>query len=132
MFFLDRLFGRRRDRRRGVFRYSDGARERRADVVAVGRRLEKECPDFAALLDAVRQDPKALPLGPLRDNAARELTAATYRLAAVARAVFELPPVHDAGGVTEGEALGVLTKYILFMEDLATSASFTSTAPAPA
>lgn len=121
MFFLGTIADYLRERRRNIFRYRDGFRLVRADPVLIGRRLEERCPDYQSLLTTLASDPGTQPPGPLRQSVLDQQKAAARDLAAVARDVFgllELSPT-GKGGVTDGEAVGVLTRYFLFMERLA-------------
>ena len=131
MLFLGRLARWWGDRSRAIFVYHDGARRRRADPVAVGAALEAAEPEYLALLAEVNQPPAALPPGPVRAELAARQRAAAARLVAMARKAFGLAQLSDAGGVTDGEALGVLTNYFLFMEDLADEARPFATSPPP-
>lgn len=131
MLYLGRLARWWRDRSRAIFVYYDGSRRRRADPVAVGAALEEAEPEYISLLAEINQPPAALPPGPVRDELAARQRAAAARLVAMARRAFGLPPLSDADGVTDGEALGVLTQYFLFMEDLADEARPFATSPQP-
>lgn len=126
MFFWSRLTGYLRNRGRLLFRYHDGARWRRADPLRAGLDLERAEPDYAALLAAVHEEPSKVPAGPVREALQKDQNAAGRRLIAAARKVFGLPELTDAAGLGDGEAMGVLIAYFLFMEGLADAASFTS------
>lgn len=130
MLFLGRISRWWRNRSRDLFVYHDGVAWRRADPLFVGRRLEKVEPEYQTLLSTIHEDVSKLPPGPIREALQRDQNGAAVKLMKVAREVFGLQPLDDAGGVTDGEALGVLTRYFLFMEDLADAAGFTSTPPA--
>ncbi len=130
MFFLRTIQSWLRNRGRLLFRYHDGERWRRADPLVVGRALESNEPEYATLLTVLHDPPEKLPPGTIKTELIKQQTDAAHRLTKLARTVFGLPVLTETGGATDGEALGVLTAYFLFMEDLAEAAGFTSTPPA--
>lgn len=122
MFFLGTFKQWLYNRKRDVFRFHDGTKWRRADPVRVHAELERALPDFASrVADAVR-DPRDLPVGPLRDEVAGKKKEATQLLIGASRKAFKLADLDDSKGCTDPEALQVLLKYLLFMEDVAASA----------
>ncbi len=131
MFFLGTLARWWRDRRRQIFHYHDSFQWRRADPVVVGSRLEEVCPDYQKLLLTLVEDAAKTPPGPIRDSMLDQQRAAGKELARVAMEVFGLLPLSEKGrgGVTRAEAIGVVTKYILFMEELARAAAPFATSP---
>lgn len=131
MFFLGRLARWWGDRARAIYRYHDGTRARRADPVAVGAALERFQPDYLDLLADVHKSPAQVPMGLVRDQLVARQREVASKLVELSRKVFGLPVLTDAGGVTDGEALGVLTGYFLFMEELADEARPFGSSPPP-
>jgi len=122
MLFIGRVSQWLRNRHRNLFLFWDGTRTRRADPLLIGTRLEEECPKYLDLLDTIGKNVTAVPPGPVRDDLLNQQKDAARKLAAAASKVFGLAPLDDTKGVTGAEAIGVLTKYFLFMEELATAA----------
>lgn len=127
MFFIGTFKQWLHNRRRDVFRFHDGTGWRRADPVRVHAELERALPDFVSrVADAVR-DPRMMPVGPLRDEAVGKKKEATQLLIAASRKAFKLADLDDSKGCTDPEALQVLLKYLLFMEDIAERAQVFTT-----
>jgi hypothetical protein len=122
MFFLGRVARWWANRHRNIFHYYDGTRTVRADPMVVGARLEAECPNYYELLLILKQDVGTAPVGPVRRELLEQKKEAAEKLAKSAMKVFRLKPLDQEGGVTQGEAMRVLTKYFVFMEELATAA----------
>ena len=133
MFFIQSLRAWWADRGRRIFRYHDGGAWRRADPVWVGNRLEEACPEYQDLLDVLAKDLQAIPAGALRDSVASQKRDAAQKLARAARSIFGLLPLSEKGrgGVTDGEAIGVITQYFLFMEEIARESELFRTSPGP-
>lgn len=129
MLFMSRLSRWWRDAGRHIFHFHDGVRWRRLDPMTVGVRLEQLCPEYPDRLALIGKNPSTVPVGPTRDDLKARQMEAAQELVTAARAVFDLKPLSDDGGVTSGEAIGVLTQYFLFMEDLATEASVFTDSP---
>ena len=129
MFFLSRIANYFHNRARQIFIFHDGERWRRADPLVVGTRLEELCPDYQELLDLIAKDTTLAPVGAVRDDLLKRKKDAALKLDAVARDLFGLKPLTDTGGVTGGEAIGVLTQYFLFMEVLAREANVFPVSP---
>lgn len=130
MFFLSRLSAWWRARGRAIFRVRADGRVRHYDPVVVGTALERIAPDYQDLLQSLTEDQAKLPPGPVRAALADQQRTAAQKLATAARAVFALPPLDDTGGgVTDGEAVGVLTAYFLYMERLARAAELFRDSP---
>jgi len=109
-------------KRRDLYTYHDGVKHRRADPIRVAQRLEAEQPEYVALLQTLGRDPEKAPVGPLRDEILKAKTDAAYKLTDAARKVFDLKPLNDVDGLTDGEAFRVLANYFFFMESLAEDA----------
>lgn len=122
MFFLGRLANWYYNRQRTIFHYRDGKRWHRADPIVVGVRLEEVCPTYLDLLQTIQMNPMESPPGPVRESVIAQRRDAGKKLASAARGIFGLEPLSDTGGVTDGEAIGVITNYFLFMESLARAA----------
>lgn len=123
MFFIGAVRRWARDRGRNIFRFRDGGRWRHADPVAVSARLEEAEPGYQDVLFTLSKKPGEIPPGPVRDDLTAKQRDAAKRLAAAARKTFDLKPLDDAGGgTTDGEAVGVLAAYLVFMEKLADDA----------
>jgi hypothetical protein len=131
MFFLERIRRWWRDRSRCIFQFHDGIRTRYADPVAVGTALELELPDYQKLLDTLAQKPDELPPGPLRAEILTQQHDTIKKLAAVARVVFKLAPVDDSSGwgATQAEAVRVIMRYFMFMQQLARDAELFPDSP---
>jgi hypothetical protein len=131
MLFLGSLAEWWRNRRRCIFQYHDGFRWRRCDPVAAGNRLEEACPEYAGLLASLADDPRKAPPGPLRQSLVDQQRSAARDLANVARRVFGLLPLSEVGtgGVTDAEAVGVIARYLNFMERLARDSELFRTWP---
>lgn len=132
MLFLGRIAHWFRDRHRNIFLFWDGTRWRRADPLAVGTRLEEVCPDYLALLETIAGQATSAPPGALRDDLLSQQKGAAKKLASAAQQVFGLTPLDDTKGVTGAEAIGVLTRYFLFMEELAAAAELFPDSRGPA
>lgn len=127
MFFLGRLASWWRNRQRAIFVYHDGTGQRRADPLRIVKALEGACPEYVALVQDAARNTAAIPIGPLRVDADTKKRTAAEKLAQAAYTAFDLKPLHESGGVTDGEALRTLVEFLVFMEDLAEEAShFTS------
>ena len=129
MLFFGRIKNYFRNRSRQIFTYHDGEKQRRADPLVIGTKLEEVCPDYQDLLDLIARDAKEAPVGTVRDDLFRKKKEAALKLDAVARQVFNLKPLTDTDGVTGGEAVGILTQYFLFMAGLARDAELFQPAP---
>ena len=131
MLFFGRIAKYFRNRARDIFTYHDGERWRRADPLVIGMQLEEKCPDYQDLLDLIAKDAKNAPVGAVRDDLMKKKKDAAIRLDAVAREVFNLKPLTDTDGVTGGEAVGILTRYFIFMARLAEAAELFTESPLP-
>jgi hypothetical protein len=137
MLFFGTVAAWARNRGRNIFRYYDGTRWVRADPVVIGNRIEEFLPKYVDLLDLLRKDAAAAPVGPVRTDLVRQQREAMKAIAKGARDVFDLPELGKIrGGVTDPEAIAILTRYHLYMERLAHEAelfmrSESVTAPSP-
>lgn len=112
------------NRKRNIFIFHDGTRTRRMCPLAVGMKLEEVCPDYIDLLEIIYKDATAAPVGPVRDDLMRQKKEASLKLASVAQTVFGVKPLEELGtdGLTGPEAVAVLTRYFVFMQELAAAA----------
>lgn len=131
MFFMRRIRSWWIARNRDIFVYWDGVNRRRGDPIKIGSRLEQFLPNYLELLRAAVKDLTKVPVGPMRDDAAKMKTTAILSLVEAARKVFDLLPLSDFTGVTDGEAMGILTQYFVFMERLAEEAKLFTASPQP-
>lgn len=131
MFFIQTVRGWLDERSRRIFRYHIGGTPRRGDPVVLGRALEQECPEYPALLSTLAERVSDIPPGPIRQSMVEQQKAAAIKLIGTARKVFQLAPlqVEGSGGVTDAEALSILTKYFRFMTELAEEAKLFQTWP---
>ncbi len=132
MFFLSKLSRWWRDRGRAIYTYHDGTRRRRADPVKVHDSLEAQLPGYADGMLLLKKDSAKIPPGPIRDDLITQQRAMATALAGAARVAFDMKPLGDKDGVTDGEAIRVLIEYFLFMEDLAESATIFGNSPGTA
>lgn len=123
MFFLGTLRNWWINRSRMILHYWDGTRNRRIDPIVVGTRLEEKCPDYMKLLDTVYKDPASVMPGPLQQELVASQKAARDKLCEAARAVFDVKPLTEDGGLTDGETMRLLLQYFLYMEELASRAT---------
>lgn len=109
------------DRGRNIFHYRVGSSWRRGDPVVLGSRLERLCPEYVKLLATLAEDVAKIPPGPVRKSMVDQQRDASTKLVEISRTVFSLPPLEadGPGGVTDPEALSILTRYFMFMEGLA-------------
>ena len=121
MFFIGTVRAWLREASRKIFQYHDGLQWKRADPIWIGGRLETVCPEYQDLLELLRSDLNEVPVGPLREDVIRQKKEASLKLATAARNIFGLYPLSETGkgGVTDGEAISVLTQYFVFMEEIA-------------
>lgn len=131
MFFIGTFRRWWRDRRRFLFRFWDGDRWRRACPLAVNAALTEAEPDYTKLLAALHADPASLPPGPVRADVEKQKNSAARRLVRAARKAFVLKELGDDEGCSDGEALGVLTAFFLWMEGLAEEARPFGNSPPP-
>lgn len=131
MFFLGRMRAWWVAKQRDLFVFWDGRKWRRGDPVRIGTRLEETCPTYLEILSAVVTDVSTVPIGTLRNDAIKAKSAGAKVLAETALKIFDLKPLSDTEGVTDGEALGVLTQYFVFMERLARDANLFTGSPQP-
>lgn len=129
MFFMGRIARWWYNRRRAIFHYRDDTGPRRADPIVVGMDLERECPEYLDLLLTLQMNPTESPPGPVRDSVIGQRRDAGRKLADVSRKIFGLNPLSDTGGVTDGEAVAVLSEYFMFMESLARAAQLFPDSP---
>lgn len=124
MFFLHRFKRWWSDLGRPVFRFHDGTRWRRADPFVAGAKLEEVCANYQDLLKllAKKLDDPSIPVGPIRENLLEQKKQAAKTLVEATRKVFDLAPLTDEGGVTEGEVIRILAEFFVFMEESATLA----------
>lgn len=118
MFFIGTLTKWWMNRSRFIFHFWDGSKWRRYDPIAVGIAFESACPDRFALVETLFKDSSAFPPGNVREDLLKQQKIAGDTLAAVSRKVFDIPPLSDTNGMTDGECIKVLTKYMLFMSKL--------------
>lgn len=130
MFFLNRVARWWRDFNRNIFVYHDGTRRRRADPLTIGLRLEQLCPTYEDMLRTLARPLEEAPAGGVRRDLEEQKKEAQETLVAVAMQVFDLKPLSDSGGVTQGEALLVLASYFAFMQALARDAELFPSSPA--
>lgn len=128
MFFLQRIRRYFHERARNLFRFYDGTSWRRVDPLLAGIRLETVCVDYQDLLNVIARNSLEAPVGGTRDDLIRQKNEAVMTLAVASAKVFEfnlLPLVGSdaAVGLSHAEALGVLTKYFMFMRALAEDAA---------
>ena len=109
--------------RRCVFKYWDGTRNRRGDPLLIFRVIEEVCPDLDESLRTIHRDPKAVPVGPLRETLVTEQKAAAAKLVGAAAAAFDLKPLDDAAGLTEAEMVAVLSAYRAWMFEASEAAA---------
>ncbi len=117
------------NRSRLLFSYWDGTTWHRADPMRIASALETVCPDYLELLTEIGQNPQDTPVGSLRDELLARQKASALKLIAAAYKVFNLKPLTDTEGVSDGEAMGALTRFFVFMEDLADSAQVFGSSP---
>ncbi len=124
MFFLDSLRRWWINRHRNIFRYWDGSRNRYADPVVIGTKLEEFDPDYQDKLNLIAESPSKIPPGNIRDEMVKKQKEAMQHLAKMSRSVFGVPPMDDKTGIgaTDGECIRIIAGYFLFMEGLARSA----------
>ena len=122
MFFFNRLRRWAYNQQRLIFKFWDGDRVRYADPVLVGAALEAAEPEYADLLVTVTRDLSMLPAA-VADDARQKRDRAVERLAAAAcKALGVKPLAPDGTGVTQAEAVNLVTDYFLYMEELARDA----------
>lgn len=105
---------------RGLFAYHDGHTRRLADPLELDGLFKKyggdDWPDWLAVLHAVDRVPTS---GNLAAQAAAQRDEAVRELVKLARKVFGLNEVtNDGRGLSGGECLGVLARYLAFLADL--------------
>lgn len=132
MFYLGRLRRWWRDRQRHIFWYHDGTRWHRADPLVIGTRLEIECPRYLDFLEMLGKNVEDAPVGPVRKDLLRQKKECAEELVNVARKIFNLKPLDDAGGMTGPECIGQITRYFMYMQELATAAEVFVNSPAAA
>ena len=119
MSWLSRLWSGRATAR-DIFTYHDGTRERRADPLVIGRKLEDACPDYRELLAELNSPPGTpVPPGAVAQSLRDQEKDATAKLLAATRAAFGVRPLDDDGGLSEAETLGLLVAFFAFMGELA-------------
>lgn len=133
MLFLSSIRRWWRDRGRNIFSYHDGSAWRYADPVAVGSALEADLPDYLEILDILAKRPADVPAGSLRKDLVDKQRESLVKLAATARKVFKIAPLDDktGWGATDAQAIGVVTRYFVFMEGLARKAELFTDSPGP-
>lgn len=132
MFYLGRLGRWWRDRRRHIFWYHDGTRWHRADPLVIGQRLESECPKYLDYLEMLGKDLNTAPIGPVRADLMRQKKECAEELVVASRKIFNLKALDDTGGLTGPECIGQITRYFLYMQELATAAEVFPSSPAAA
>ena len=116
---LARLLGWLRGTGDAVYWYHDGRKWRKADPLAVGRKLEEICPDYKEILAFLWED---VPIpGKLGEDVERQKKDAQRKLVEAARAVFGLAEV-EQGGRTDAGAFGVLADWIVAIAAMAEEA----------
>jgi hypothetical protein len=130
MFFVHRIKNWWTSRQRELFSYWDGSRTRRADPMRIAVAIEKVCPRYMELLRVAVDDVDKAPIGQFRDDARTAKIEAIRTLTDTSYTVFGLEPLSDAKGVTDAEAIGILTAFFLMMEDLAQEAQLFTVSPA--
>jgi len=120
-----------RDRSRLIFSFHDGTRTRRADPLAAGGALERECPKYAELLELAVDDAPTVP-GPAADDVARQKGEAIAELVRATRAAFGVRPLDEEGGLTEAETLNLFREFLVFLARLADAAGPFDNSPPPA
>lgn len=138
MFGIGRLFARRAARKRAIFHYHDGQRNRWADPLVVESALEGSAggEDWQAQVLLVRHLNRPAPPGLTGKVADERLDARrreTGKLLYWIREAFGIIPLSNDGmGLTEAETIGVLTEYLLFIGGLADAARPLAESPSPA
>jgi hypothetical protein len=119
-----------RDRGRKIFRYHDGTSYVRRDPIEIGEAIERVCPDYLALIDTLAESDNEVPPGPLRDSIVEQQEGAIAKLESAARSVFELAHLgKKRGGVTRGEAIAILCRYVNYMRELSRGARLFTDSP---
>jgi len=133
MFFFGRLKRWWFDRQRNIFRYWDGRLWRYGDPIAIGTRLQDECPDYLDYFSTVFDDPDKLPAGSLRENLKTEQKKAQNVLIDASRKVLGIEPWDDVNrtGLMIPETLRVLGQYLHFMNQLAEDSRPFGNSPGP-
>lgn len=130
--WLKRRLGRRAQSRRLIFSYRAGGKSLAADPIVVQRVLESngsaEWRTLFSVVNALAKPPSDAEASMMtteeawRARAARR-DAAIFELAALSRHAFGLPELTpDGEGVTEAEAIDVLSRFIEFIGGLAEKA----------
>jgi len=108
------------ERGRNIFRVYHSGCWKYYDPVVVGTALEAVEPEYQELLFTISKKVSSMPPGAIRDDFFSKQKEAVLRLAEVSRKIFELAPLTKEGdGVTDGEAIAIVTRYFLFMEEVA-------------
>jgi len=131
MFFLGRLRAWWVAKQRDLFWFWDGTQWHRADPVRIGTDLERSCPDYLDLLGAVVKDVSTVPIGQLRTDSLKAKKEAIAVLTAAAFKIFNLGPLTQTEGVSDGEAFGTLVEYITFMQSLGRQSESFTASPQP-
>ncbi len=122
MFFLGSLSRWWINRSRKIFRYWDGSVTRRVDPLGIGKEFERLCPERFKLFETLYKNPDKIPPGNARNELLDQQKAAGETLAKVSREVFQVPPLDETKGMTDGECIRIMTRYLLFMNRLAEDA----------
>lgn len=137
--FFKRIFGLPGQSPRQIFAFKVGHEVRYADPIQVDLRIEKAGgPEWWRVVDVVVK--LRVPVSPLAaaslDAAAitdrkHKFQASVAELVRLAREAFQLPALDTATGkgVTDAEAIGVLTDYLAFAQKLAEDARPLASSP---
>lgn len=124
--WIARLF-RRRDDRRDIFRFWDGARWRAVDPLPASRALDESLGQrvgevLALLTTPPPPDPPNVDVSAVRADYTRRQTEAALQLADAAGKAFGVLPFDGAGGLTEAERIRLATRFLVFLHGLAEDA----------
>lgn len=110
-----------RDHRRCIFTYHNGTTYRRADPLAVGAVLERECPKYADYLELIA-DATPIGPGPAGDDIRKQKAEAITELIRATRVAFGVVPLDADRGLTEAETLALFRSFLEFLAGLADAA----------
>lgn len=133
---LSRLFARRAARKRQIFVYHDGRRNRWVDPMLVEEVFEREGGEnwqqtVVEVRNLHRPHNAALSAS-LVEQRKETRRRETGKLLDWTRKAFKIEPLGpDGSGLSEAETIGVLTEYLHFCRGLATAARPLSDSPAP-
>lgn len=117
---------------RAIFSYHDGTRQRRADPLVIGRKLEESCPDYLDCLATLADEVVPIPPSPVADSLQSQHADAERKLLAAVRCAFDVQPLTDDAGLSEAETVLLLAGFLEFMGGLAKDARPFATLPSRA